>query len=540
MISSQRELASICSISLGSVNAALKRLKGDSFSSRFNLTESGFRLLQDFRVDLLVIFDCLHGSLLDDCILGAPLSCVKINGLSLVERLIEQALEAGLSRVVLFAGANRALFFPFIEKYGSDTISIFDFDEIKEQLFAGDGLHQSAFFCDSTVYFEDNPFNSYVWDSYRLQAPDSSIANSRLDLPFFYFRKDIDSETSDLLKKTLVNTATCDSLYSLSLKPYLLSSSATSVTSFQDLLILDTNFADNLDSGVLRNISATLGCSYAQICNFKVLKNGSTNISFSFEVQSGQDSSKYVYRHPKVGVSSENDWNAEIQAQAIAESAGIDTTTLYEDMKYGWKISSFICSAQIDVNRIDGLDLLVSSIRSLHESNMSIDKKFDFYLEAKRCAAQLSQRVGMSLRVFDDLVSRIDSLQKFLELDSSPVFLSHNDVSPRNVLVDSEGEIHLIDWEYAGMSDYASDFGSLCVCSELNDRQVYHCLCRYLGHQPTLSELRHCYGMVAMAGWCWFLWSLLKEKEGVHVDRWLHVYYAFASTYSKRALSLYE
>jgi len=49
---------------------------------------------------------------------------------------------------------------------------------------------------------------------------------------------------------------------------------------------------------------------------------------------------------------------------------------------------------------------------------------------------------------------------------------SHNDFFPPNFLVSADGHIDLIDWEYAGMSDVASDFGTLVVCTQMSVRRA--------------------------------------------------------------------
>ncbi|MFR4568947.1 MAG: phosphotransferase family protein [Collinsella stercoris] len=53
-----------------------------------------------------------------------------------------------------------------------------------------------------------------------------------------------------------------------------------------------------------------------------------------------------------------------------------------------------------------------------------------------------------------------------------PACLCHNDFFMLNFLIDASGKYYLIDWEYAGMSDYANDFGTFCVCCELGEQEV--------------------------------------------------------------------
>lgn len=109
-----------------------------------------------------------------------------------------------------------------------------------------------------------------------------------------------------------------------------------------------------------------------------------------------------------------------------------------------------------------------------------------------------------------------------------------------NFLIAPDGHIDLIDWEYAGMSDYANDFRTFSVCEQLDRSKMLRALEHYFGCKPTEQELRHNLGQVGMAGWCWFAWSLVKEKKGDCVGPWLHIYYRYAKRYLKEALNLYK
>ena len=119
------------------------------------------------------------------------------------------------------------------------------------------------------------------------------------------------------------------------------------------------------------------------------------------------------------------------------------------------------------------------------------------------------------------------------------MYKRQNDFFELNFLVDEDDAYYLIDWEYAGMSDYANDFGTFCVCCQLSEKEVDKALVAYFDREPTLEERRHNLAHIALAGWCWYLWSLLKEAEGDFVGEWLYIYYNYAVLYIDKALALY-
>ena len=72
------------------------------------------------------------------------------------------------------------------------------------------------------------------------------------------------------------------------------------------------------------------------------------------------------------------------------------------------------------------------------------------------------------------------------------------------------------------------------------EAEALRALGEYLGHAPEPEEVRHCLAHVQLAGWCWYLWSLLKEAEGDFVGEWLYIYFRYADEYLDKTLALYE
>lgn len=48
------------------------------------------------------------------------------------------------------------------------------------------------------------------------------------------------------------------------------------------------------------------------------------------------------------------------------------------------------------------------------------------------------------------------------------------------------------------MSDYANDFGTFCVCDQLDEEEMHRALTHYFGHTPTDAEWRHNLAQVGM------------------------------------------
>ena len=177
--------------------------------------------------------------------------------------------------------------------------------------------------------------------------------------------------------------------------------------------------------------------------------------------------------------------------------------------------------------------------RSLHESGTALSRNFDFITEGIKYERILKQYGPIDVPGYDELREKVLRLKELADADGFAKAPSHNDFFPLNFLVDSTGHLDLIDWEYAGMSDVAADFGTMVVCAQLPREKADQALGFYFGRTPTELENRHFWSYVVFAGWCWYVWALAKEAEGDDVGEWLLIYYRHAVDHIDRLLSAY-
>lgn len=298
----------------------------------------------------------------------------------------------------------------------------------------------------------------------------------------------------------------------------------------------DTPDGALLDEESVANIVATLGCDASQIHDVFVLTQGLTNRSFHFTVDSGE----YVYRQPGVGTEYLVNRESEAASERLAFELGLDRTFIHEDPGKGWKLSHFIVGArQLDPHDEAESQRAMDTIRALHAQDISVEGTFDFYDEAKGYEAKLLADGPIDIAGYAETAAKIDLLEKHIKADGAPVCLTHNDFFYLNLLIDQNDELSLIDWEYAGMADYANDYGTYTVCCELSFDEAERALTQYFERTPTLEERRHNFGHVILAGWCWYLWSLIKEAEGELVGEWLDIYLGYALDYIDKVLEWY-
>lgn len=568
---SQRELASKAGIAVGSVNAAHKSLASRGFVADGVPTTKGMAELQQYQVDNAVILAAGLSSRFAPISYEKPKGLLKVRGEVLVERQIRQLQEVGISDITVVVGYKKEHFFYLEDKFG---VSIVVNEEYatrnnNSSLMAVRQRLGNTYVCSSDDYFVDNPFSLYVWKAYyaaqyqagytpewcmktgagqRIVSVSIGGSDAWYMVGHVYFDKAFSSHFVEILEREYDLPVTAGKLweqlyvdhiqeFDMVMKPYP-DEAIFEFDSLDEVRQFDPMFLQNIDSEVFDNIVQVLGCSKDDVRDVYPLSQGLTNLSCHFRV----GDSEYVYRHPGVGTEEIIDRHAEVVAQGVARELGLDDTFIFEDENKGWKISHFIPGCrQLDPRDEGQVKRAMEMARQLHEQKVKVARSFDFYDESLHYEALLGgERVTSEIPGFEEMARDAKRLKEFTLADKAPICLTHNDFFMLNFLLDEEDKAYLIDWEYAGMSDYASDFGTFVVCCGLSEGKAQRALGHYFGRTPTAAEFRHNFAYVAFAGWCWYVWSLYKESQSECVGEWLYQYYRYAKSYLSKVLGWYE
>lgn len=566
----QRLITTATGLSLGSVNTAINELNEAGYTIDSHITPSGLEALSPYKVDNAIIMAAGLSSRFAPISYEKPKGLLNVRGEILIERQIKQLQEAGIHDISVVVGYKKEFFF-YLEQKFDVTIVVNDEYATRNNngsLWRVRDRLANTYICSSDDYFTENPFEPYVWKAYysaqysegptqewclttgthqRIASVQIGGSDSWFMLGHVYFDRTFSEKFKNILEAEYNLPQTVDKLWEtiyiehikeldMRMRPYK-SGVINEFDSLDEVRAFDPDFLRNVDTDIFTNIEHTLHCDREEIHDVYPLKQGLTNLSCHFSTSDGE----YVYRHPGVGTEVLIDRSAEMDALKAAKRLGLDNTFIYEDPKQGWKISHFISNARnLDPHDPKQAEHAMQMARALHESEVSVKRKFDFYEEAQRYEKLLRQKGPIDIPGFEEMSANVARLEEYVRADNAPVSLCHNDFFALNFLIDQNDSYSLIDWEYAGMSDYANDFGTFCVCCQLDEHEVDSALAAYFGRTPTLSEQRHNYAHIELAGWCWYLWSLVKQSQGDFVDEWLYIYYRYATTYLNRALALYE
>lgn len=569
-ISSQRQLASLTGLSVGSVNAALKSLQECGFVQDRVITGKGLEMLEPYKVDNAIIMAAGLSSRFAPISYEKPKGVLSVKGEILIERLIRQLREAGIPEIVLVVGYKKEQFFYLQHEFGVKIVVNEEYDSRNNNssLIAAKDYLGNSYICSSDDYYIENPFERYEWRSYYCaqfaegETEEWCIAEDRngyirsveiggSDAWFMIGHAYFDRMFSDRFKRILIDVydhpLTAPKLWEEIFLEHVSDLKMVvkkldppicfEFDSLDDVRAFDPMFLENVDSDAFDNIAKTLGCDKADVHDIYPLKQGLTNLSCHFSTADGE----YVYRHPGIGTEQLVDRHAEAAALQTAKELGLDGTFVFEDPESGWKISRYIDGARnVDPRNANEIKRAMEMCRALHESGAKVERSFDFFEEGKRYERILEERGPIDVPGYYEMSAAAEKLRTYAAQDDTYECLCHNDFFYMNFLIDAEGKMSLIDWEYAGMSDYANDFGTCVVCCEMSPEEAMAALTAYFGRTPTFEEVRHNLAFVALAGWCWYVWSLVKESEGASVGNWLYTYYNYAEKYMNEVIAWYE
>lgn len=569
-VSGQRDVVRLTGLSLGTVNAVCKRLIGEALlDESYRVAPAGMEALEPYRVENAVIMAAGFASRFAPISYDKPKGLLKVKGDILIERQIRQLKEAGIEDITVVVGYKKEQFFYLEEKFGVSIAVNSEYTErnnhsslwlVREKL-------GNTYVCSSDNYFPENVFSRYEYEANIpgvlvpgqvtewvmevgtanriVKYGETTCEDRYVALGQVYFDRAFSEKFIEILEDEYDLPQTKPKLWDqifaehtkdlyMVMKPFE-SGSILEFDSLDDLRSFDPDFIVNVDSSILDNICATLGCTRSDIGHIKPIKEGLTNLSFKFSA-CGQD---YVYRHPGNGSENLVDRPSETEAEKIAFELGLDRTFIYEDPNQGWKISRFVETTEtFDYGNREHIDAAMKMVRALHDSGKTVPRCFDAYEEARKLADLMYGSRDNYPEGFIDLFELAEETKRYADADNVPPCLVHGDAWGNNILVSEDG-FDLIDWEYAATGDYGLDMGSF-LQHFMTEEETRYAIDRYFGGKATDEEYRHSIAGTGLSKFYWTVWAgyeaYLDQPIGEDEFNW----YQFCKRMMKQALALYK
>lgn len=475
-----------------------------------------------------------------------------VKGEVLIERQIEQLIEAGIEEILIVVGYMKEKFFYLEQKYKQVKLIVNNtygkYGNIYS-LYVAKAYLKNTFICCADHYFIRNPFIDNNSDniSYRaatyyskkfrefsIDYTDAKVISGcyigghdkMAMVGHAYFNERFSNKLRNLLEKEIndfgVANMFWEEFFAIHIKDLTLYmkeydyDKILEFDSIDELRRFDSDFLLNVDSEIVENICSKLNCHPNDIYDISIIQAGLTNVSFKFTV----DRTEYVYRHPGGTAGNLIDRKTELYTQNKAKEMGLDKSFIYMDPS-GWKLSYYVQDiVKCDfINNHSQLKKGMEYLRKTHTIPISDDVKiFDNVEEGKKLWKIASSTKGNIFKEFKDLIDKVDMVNEYLKEERKKyniqMVVSHNDVYEPNFIATKNGDLYLIDWEYAGIMDPANDICSIITRYEYNEEIKEKLIKEYYGRDLTDLEHRHVMGQSIINAFYWVSWGMYKGSLG--------------------------
>jgi len=502
-----------------------------------------------------------------------PKGLLKVKGEILIERQIRQLQDAGITDIIVVVGYMAKLFDYLKDKFGVKIVLNEDYSRYNNtsSIIRVIDLLEDTYICSSDNYFPNNVFaqkpkNSYYSALYAcgetgeycltIDEEDNITevkvggADAWYMIGHVFFNKEFSEKFRAIMKKEYDRGETRLGYWEDVYLRYINELPPMKIHRYQphdieefdsldELRAFDEEYINNTGCVIFHNICDVLKCKEGDICDIVVLKKGMTNASFAFTCK--KDGRKYVYRHPGKGTEEFISRDSEYFSMQVAKELKLDKTFIYMHPTEGWKISYYVENARIlDYHNEKEMAQAMAIMSDLHKANVQSKFAYRLWDQATDFLHKIQKLHKDDTSDFYKLHDKIEKLYKYAQKDGWPECLNHCDTLAANFLISEDGEMTLIDWEYSGQGDTAQDLGSFIACSDLSYEEALSAIQKYVGHEPTKEELRHYLAYTAIASYCWWLWAIFSEANGVDTGDFLKLWHDYSYLYFNKAIALYE
>jgi len=207
----------------------------------------------------------------------------------------------------------------------------------------------------------------------------------------------------------------------------------------------------------------------------------------------------------------------EHNARAAAE-AGVNAEVVYFDARDGTMVTRFVEGVSMDTGDGFGLDSgaavrVARALGRVHRLGRVFRSRFEVFAAIDDYFGLLREQRAALPEEYYEVRWKARAVRLALEASRAPLVPSHNDPWPGNLL-DAEGRIYLIDWEYSGMNDPMWDLADLSVEAGFGPEQDRAMMEAYRGGpaSPALYSRLEVYK--AMSDLHWSIWGFVQHARG--------------------------
>ncbi len=560
-INNQRELSNKLGFSLGKINTTIKSLRTKKLikEDSLDITSEAKKILDNNKVNNAIILAAGYGKRMVPINTELPKGLIQVRGETLVERLIKQLHEAGITKITLVAGFMKESYEFLMDEYDVDIL-------VNPMYHERNNLHSLALVsrlingtyiipCD--MYFEENPFRKselYSWYAVDETKDYDSYVEVTRKLSYRYIKHNgnhmlglayISTKNSKDMVEIIGFRDADPSFYKAFWEDAFIrdnemifntriinSSEVTEINTYEQLRDFDEKSL-NLNSKEINIAANSLDVKPSDIKNIGILKKGMTNKSFSFETEK----KKYIMRIPGKGTNGLVNRKEEYSVYQTIKNLNLCDDLIYMNPDNGYKITEFIeGSRNCDAYNPEDLRKCMSALRKFHSMQLKVKHSFDLKKKINYYE-ELWNGESSAYVDYEITKAKVFKLLDYVSKQDKEYCLCHIDSVPDNFMLykDAQGkeQVRLIDWEYAGMQDPNLDIAMFAIYA-MYDRVMVDKLIDYYYTEGCSDDIRHrIYAYIAIAGLLWSNWCEYKRMLGVEFGEYSLRQYRYAKDYYK-------
>lgn len=555
---SQRDIAQDLKISLGKINKIMRELnEKDLIDSDYRVTKKGFAELEKFKPRNAIILAAGLGLRMIPYDTSLPKGLIKIKGEPLIERLITQLNEKGISNITIIVGYMKEKFEYLVDKYDVKLIVNKDYQVTNSlhSLFLVKPIIGNTYIMPCDIWSEHNLFSYHELHSWYSVIDEKVQESCILINAENEFRRTLDSELGNRMigisyisnedAKVFVNQiekietrknaqlsyweeAMFCGRKSI-LKPKIIKTNIVEINTIEDL----NNFsAENFmpKSQIVNDLCEIIHCNEADIKTIVPVKKGMTNRSFSFECRDV----KYIMRISGEGTDKLIDREQEKITYSTIRKYNISDEVIEINVEKGYKVTKFInCTRNCNPFDRNDLEKCIKYLKKFHEMKIKVNYEFNIFEKIE----YYEHLRGDKISLYNDYESTkclIFNLKKFIDENSEEKFLAHIDSVSDNFLISTiTGDVILIDWEYSAMQDQHVDIAMFAIYSLFNREQIDELIDIYFDGKCLEIVRTKIYAYIAICGFLWSNWCEYKSSLGVEFGEYSLAQYRYAKEYYK-------
>lgn len=554
----QRILSESTRYSLGVVNKSIKNLTKENYlDEEFRLTYKATHLFDQRAPKNAIILAAGFGMRMVPINLETPKALLEINGETLIERIIGQLHEVGIKDITIVVGFMKERFEYLIDEYGVELVINSDY-AVKNNLHSMELIAdkiRNTYIIPGDVWCNRNPFRKnelYSWymvsdlvdneSDVRVNrkmelvtVPEESGGNAMIGITYLV------GDSANIVKeriKSLSKNKRYDGAFweeALYEKDRMIvharvvhAIDVIEINTYEQLRDFDED-SNHLKSDAIDVIKDALNVANSDIVDITVLKKGMTNRSFLFTCRN----KKYIMRIPGEGTDQLINRQEEAQVYEAINGKHICDDIAYINSNNGYKITEFLDDSRVcDPDNEADLQACMKKLREFHSMNIKVDHEFDIFKQIDFYESLWNGKSSV-YRDYQKTKEHVFEMKQFIKEHAEKKCLTHIDAVPDNFLFTSDGDVRLIDWEYAGMQDPHVDIAMFCIYSLYNKQQVDQLINIYFENKCSRETRLKIYCYVAACGLLWSNWCEYKRSLGVEFGEYSLRQYRYAKEYYK-------